>query len=229
MVGTLVTGFDIDNVRQIEGDWRAFRQAGVGYPPLWLPPLKDHSKPQPSGRWHVEGESYAQYMAVDDEDASWAELVRFEGVRTEEHRRHLEFRLWRLTVVEDGIAELDTFDRIAEAGVEPHAFVDDDHSYCQELARELCAANFRGVLAPSAAYPGATNLTLFGPRRECRLEERNRQPRHWVPCRLVADLAVPPVHVMERTRYFGEPHLTLAEWEPRAGRARGSEGGERVA
>jgi len=200
----------------------------VGYPALWLPPLRDHSKPQPSGRWHVEGESYAQYLALDEEDASWAELIRFEGIRTDEERCHLMFRLWRLKVVEHNIAELDTFDKIEQCNLDPAAFVDDDHSYCQTLARELCDANFRGVLAPSAAYPGATNLTLFGPRRECRLDERNRRPRHYLPCRLVADLAAPPVHVLERTRYYGEPHLALDDWRSQAS-ARASDDDQQVA
>ena len=40
------------------------------------------------------------------------------------------------------------------------------HEEAQALADELRAAGYRGLLSPSAALAGATNLTLFGPRYE---------------------------------------------------------------
>jgi RES domain-containing protein len=203
---------DVTNVNGIDAEWTASRQAGIGYPPLWLPPLRAHSKPQPSGRWHTEGKCYAQYFALH-EDASWAELVRYEGTRTDPERCHLLFRLWRMRIKERNIADLSTFDLIQESGLEPAQFVNDDQSYCRKLATALKAAGFRGLLAPSAAYPGATNLTLFGARRECKMDEQNRRPNHYVGCHLVADRAAPPPHVLEKTRYWDEPHEGLYEWE----------------
>jgi hypothetical protein len=203
---------DIRNVNRISCTWTACRQAGTGFPPLWLPPLRSHSKPQPSGRWHNEGECYAQYFALG-EDASWAELIRYEGIRTEAQRRHLRFRLWRMAIEEWDIADLATFDIIQASGLIPAEFVNDDHTYCRELATELRAAGFRGILAPSAAYPGATNLTLFGARRECKVDEKNRLPDHYIGCHLVADRAAPPPHVLDKTRYYEEPHQGLYEWE----------------
>jgi RES domain-containing protein len=203
---------DVSRVIAVDGKWRLFRQAGVGHPPLWLSPGSTYVKPQPSGRWHVEGEGYAQYLAPD-EDAAWAEHVRRHGVRTEDERCHFLLRLWRMRVVEQRIADLSTFDRIEESGLDPARFVDDDHTYCQHLAFTLRGSGFRGVLAPSAAHPGAVNFTLFGSRRECKMGEPNPRLDHYVPCKPIADRTVPPPHVLDITRYRGEPHLGLVEWE----------------
>ena len=203
---------DVSRVIAVDGEWTLVRQAGVGHPPLWLSSRSAHSKPQPSGRWHVEGEGYAQYLAPH-EDASWAEHVRRSGVRTEDERRHFLLRLWRMRVTERRIADLSTFDRIEESGLEPARFVDDDHAYCRHLAAALGDSGFRGVLAPSAAHPGAVNFTLFGSRRECKMGEQSPRPDHYIPCQLIADRAVPPPHVLDITRYRGEPHLGLYEWE----------------
>jgi RES domain len=203
---------DVSNVISVDGEWYGYRQAGYRYPALWLPPLRAHGKPQPSARWHTEGDSVAQYIALGDY-ASWAELVRFEGIRTEDERRYLLFNLWRLRVRERKIANLATFDLIAQSGLAPAKFVDDDHSYCRTLAGALGTAGFRGVLSPSAAYPDAINLTLFGPRRECKMEEQNRWPDHYIGCHLAAERTAPPLPVLEKVRYREEPHVGLYEWE----------------
>lgn len=203
---------DVSRVIAVDGEWTLVRQAGVGHPPLWLSPRLTDSKPQPSGRWHVEGAGYVQYLAPH-EDASWAEHVRRCGVRTEEERRHFLLRLWRMRVVERRIADLSTFDRIEQSGLDPAQLVDDDHTYCHNLAAALGESGFRGVLAPSAALPGAVNFTLFGSRRECKMDEPNLRPDHYIACQLIADRAVPPPHVLDIARYHGEPHLGLYEWE----------------
>jgi hypothetical protein len=209
---------DVTHLSRVSGDWTAARYAGVECPPLWLPPLRTYSKLQPSARWHIEGEGYAQYFALVV-DACWAELVRYEGIRTESERRHIRCSFWSMRIMEHDIADLSTFDLIHRSGLEPAQFVSDDHTYCRNLASALRAAGFRGVLSPSAAYPGATNLTLFGPRRECGMDEQNSRPEHYVGCHLVADLAAPPQHILARTRYWGEPHVALFEWERRSAKA----------
>jgi hypothetical protein len=202
---------NVSRVIAVDGEWTLVRQAGVGHPPLWLSP-RPNGKPQPSGRWHVEGEEYAQYLAPH-EDASWAEHVRRYGVRTEDERRHFRLRLWRMQVIERRIADLSTFDQIEACGLEPARLVDDDHTYCHHLAVALREAGFRGVLAPSAAVPGAVNFTLFGSRRECKVGEPNPRPDHYIACQLIADRAVPPPHVLDIARYREEPHVGLCEWE----------------
>lgn len=136
---------EISKVAAIAGTWNAFRHAGIGYPPLWLPALRSHSRQQRSGRRHIEGVGYAQYFAFH-EDATWAELVRGEGVRTEHERCHLLFRLWRMQIKEHEIADLSSFDQIETSGLDPARFVDDDYGYCQDVAAALQEAGFRGVL-----------------------------------------------------------------------------------
>jgi hypothetical protein len=212
---------DVTHVRRESRDWAGYRYAGIEWPALWLPSLRAYNRPQPSARWHIEGEGYAQYFALT-ERASWAELVRYEGVRTESARCHIRCALWRMRIKEHDIADLSTFDLIQAYGLDPAQLVNDDHVYCRELAVALRAANFRGVLSPSAAYPGATNLTLFGPRRECSMDEQNIRPDHYIGCEQVADRAAPPQHVLARARYWGEPHTALYEWEHNPAKAVGN-------
>ncbi len=210
--------FDAERIERLDGEWTLFRQAGIGYPALWLPGTAAHAKPQPSARWHTEGHGYAQYLSTEA-DGCWTELVRFAHVRTEEQRAHLLYRLWRLRAIEHDVADLSTFDKIHAAGFDPAMLVDDDYSYCQQLAQRLIDAGFRGVLAPSAALVGCTNLTFFGARRECGIHERNRRPDFYLGCTMLSDRAAPPPHTLELTRYHGEPHKGLEEWLARRSRA----------
>ncbi len=81
------------------------------------------------------------------------------------------------------------------------------HEHSQRLADDLRAAGYRGVLSPSAALPGATNLTLFGMRFEKVLLGRletwtNPDPDVWLPCTLVAE-GHPPARLVEEAVFFG--------------------------
>jgi hypothetical protein len=123
-----------------------------------------------AGRWHAEGEGLEQYLALSSGGA-WAELVRYDGIRTNE-RRFAEHRcLWQFRVAADGIADLSTFDNWEACGLDP-AIAVGDHAASQVLASELRRARYRGVLSPSAALDvaGAVNLTLFGGRVEHPIE-----------------------------------------------------------
>jgi RES domain-containing protein len=173
-----------------------------------------HPTPQPSARWHREGEGYAQYCSLET-DGAWAELVRWEGIRAEADRREYRARLWQLWPEEKDIADLSMFDLIDACGLDPAIFVDDDHTGCQALANELRAAAYRGVLAPSASLPGVVNLTLFGVRRELYgrpADVNNLRPDLYVTVNLAADLSPPPDHILRVARYYGDPHLGYEAW-----------------
>jgi RES domain-containing protein len=197
-----------------DGLFPAFREVVDGWPPLWRPGSKRHPSTQPSARWHREGEGYAQYCSLET-DGAWAELIRWEHIRSEAERQAYRARLWQLWPQETDIADLSTFDQIEACGLEPAIFIDDDHAACQELGDELRAAGYRGVLAPSASLPGVVNLTLFGGRRELYgrpTEVPNLRPDVYVNVNLAADLSPPPDHILRVVRYYGDAHLGYEEW-----------------
>ncbi len=194
--------------------FNAFRQAGEGFPPFWHPGSTRRPTAQPSARWHREGEGFAQYCSLET-DGAWAELVRWEGIRTETERQEQRARLWQLWPKEHDIADLSTFDQIDACGLDPAIFIDDDHTACQALADELRDAGYRGVISPSAALAGVINLTLFGARRELYgrpADVLNLRPDLYVHVNLAADLSPPPEHILRVVRYYGEPHLGYETW-----------------
>jgi RES domain-containing protein len=200
---------------RLSGEWVAYREVGDRFPTFWHPGSHRRPTEEPSARWHRQGEGYAQYCSLET-DGAWAEFVRFEGIRTEDDRIEYRARLWQLWITETDIADLSTFDKIAACGLDPAIFVDDDHSACQALADELHAAGYRGLLSPSASFPGVTNITLFGARRELPGHPRlvpNYRPDVYVHVNLAADLSAPPEHVLRVTRYYGDPHLGYEEWK----------------
>ena len=110
---------------------------------------------------------------------------------------------------ETEIADLSTFDAYQGCGLDPGIAVG-DHRQSQALADELRAAGYRGLLSPSAALAGATNLTLFGERYERVMlggldRWPNPRPDLFVPCSLVVD-GGPPVQLLQQTTFEGMPH-----------------------
>ncbi len=195
------------------GEWRCFRQTSTQWPPLYH--AAGEPRPtQTSGRWHREGEGYAQYLALEPLGA-WAELVRYEAIRGDVRAAQYRRRLWLVFVREREIADLSTFDRWEACGLDPRLAVG-EHPSCQQLADELRSAGFHGVLSPSAALTGATNLTLFGPRYEKLLlggleTWRNPDPGLRVPCSLVAE-GNPPQQLISETVFHGVAHEGLQQW-----------------
>lgn len=198
---------------RVAGAWWAFRQVAPDWPPLY------HAAGEPlpsqrSGRWHRQGQGYAQYLALEPLGA-WAELVRYEGIRTAERAAEYRRQLWLAHVRETEIADLSTFGRWAACGLDP-AMAVGAHEPCRLLADELRDAGYRGLLSPSAALPGATNLTLFGPRYEKVLLHglaswTNPQPALRVACTLAAH-GGPPQALLGETAFPGVTHEGLAAW-----------------
>ena len=143
--------------QRVSGTWVCFRQTSPRWPALFHDAGAQRPQ-QESGRWNRLGESYAQYLSVSPAGA-WAELLRYLSIHTAEvaveQRRHL----WAVTVVEHDIADLTTFARWDACGLDP-AIAVGEHTRSQAVADDLRATGYRGLLAPSAALPGAVNLTV---------------------------------------------------------------------
>lgn len=194
--------------RATDGEWWCFRQVAADWPPLYHA-AGEPAPSQRSGRWHREGDGYAQYLSLDPL-GSWAELIRYASIASVERSDQQRRNLWLVFVRGRRIADLARFEDFERAGLDPRIAVD-EHGPAQELAAELRDAGFNGVLAPGAALPGTTNLTLFGERYERLLRGglsawENPRPAVWLPCTLAAADAAPPAEVVEMTCRRGAPH-----------------------
>lgn len=196
------------------GRWLAHREVDPHWPPLYRG-AGEAIPTQESGRWHRQGEGYAQYMSLDPMGA-WAEFVRREEIRDETRRRAARRNLWRITVEETDIADLSSFERLAICGLDPEIATGKwEHSH--RLADELREAGYRGLLTPSASLPGAVNLTVFGERYEVEIATGevvpgNPDPSLWYPATLVASSSRPPRRALEQACHRGEPHPDLERW-----------------
>lgn len=155
------------------------------------------------GRWHRAEDGPTQYLSLAPEGA-WAELARREDLRSDEELSLVHMPIWAAVVTQQQVADYRDFGDAEGAGFAAQALVDDDYARCQDEGRRLRSLGFAGVLAPSAALPGAVNLTLFG-------------PRLWstwgVPTRLASDIpacvvavGAPAPGLAARVRYRGAAH-----------------------
>jgi RES domain-containing protein len=171
-----------------------------------------------SGRWNIAGAGTVQYLCLDAE-APYAEKVRHEDLRTEAEAGTYTVALWELEVNEGFVVDYATFEKAEAAGFPAEALVDDDHERCQKEAQRLIGLGARGVLSPSAALPGSTNLTLFGQRVEVRWGARPGVSSA-VPAQRLAS-GHPPRGLIERVRFFGDEHPLLLEHAAAKVRRRG--------
>jgi hypothetical protein len=225
---------------RVAGVWRAYRHTARGFPPLWYGGGSVSTR-QESGRWHVEGEGVAQYLALSANGA-WAERCRYASIRDDRRRLEDRRRLWELQVIEQDIADLSSFDRYIACGLSPSLAVG-PHVHARALADDLRAVGYRGVLSPAAAYdqPGAANLnlTLFGERIEAHEygampdPSANPRPDLFIQAIMITDAGVATEWAMQHTCYQGGHHQTLAAWNAqrpgrRGARARGTRSGRRA-
>lgn len=168
--------------------------------PLWVNPNRR------DGRWNRAGREMTQYACLDAE-APYAEMLRAEGLRTEDDARTFEIVLWHLRLDEGAIVDYRSFEKAEAAGFPPEALVDDDHERCRHEADRLRGLGIGGLLSPSAALPGSINLTLFGP----------RVPIDWrtdvtlasmIPVQRLSKGFAPP-GLVARVRHYGEEHHAL--------------------
>jgi len=170
--------------------------------PLWARPNSS------AHRWNRRREDATQYLSLSVEGA-WAELIRAEGVTEVAGLQLVRMPMWTLSLNETRIADYSTFERAEDAGFPPDALVAEDHERCRAEATRLRDEGFRGVLAPSAALPGAVNLTLFGRRLAVEWDcPPHRRLGSFVPVQRIA-VGHPPEELLPRVRRHGEPHAGL--------------------
>lgn len=184
--------------------------------PVWVSPNRRH------GRWNIANQKpIAQYMSLDAE-APFAEMLRHENLRSESDASHYKTTIWQLQVDSGAIVDYSTFELAEAAGFDPETLVSDDYERCQAEARWLVSHNARGVLAPSAALPGSTSLTLFGPRVRVRWGTSVKLASS-VPAQPISTGA-PPTGLTDRVRYYGqreprlEEYLRESSWREAGGR-----------
>jgi hypothetical protein len=201
-------------------EWMCFRQVSPKWPALYHnagAPAPD----QESGRWHREGEGYAQYLSLTPLGA-WAECARYWDIRSSRYAREMKRNLWLVFVRERKIADLSTFDHYDACGLDPKIAVG-DHAASQNLADELRAEGFRGVLSPSAALPGVGNLTMFGERYEKVLLTdlaawKNPDVNAWLPVQPVVEEGPVPVELCTETVFKTKKHEGYRAWMVTHGR-----------
>lgn len=183
----------------VEFDDVAFRYSNYDTP-FWVRP---NSEP---GRWHRVGDEPTQYLSTTVEGA-WAELIRTAEISSEPEVALVRMPMWAAQVHLKRLADLGTFERAAAAGFPPDALVDEDYSRCQVEGRRLREAGFQGVLSPSAALPGATNLAIFGPRIASSWNVRPVLASS-IPATEIA-VGSPPEGIVDRVRQRGTTHASL--------------------
>jgi hypothetical protein len=176
--------------------------------PFWV---RENSQ---MGRWHVSGDGATQYLSLST-DGAWAELIRNEELRTEDEVAMVSVSMWAVAIDQEMIVDYSSFELAEQAGFDPLALVDENYELCQREGARLRALNYAGVLAPSAALPGATNLTLFGPRMASTWD---RPPllASSIPATIIAK-GGPPPGLLASVRRIGTAHRDLvAHTAPRS-------------
>lgn len=171
--------------------------------PFWA---RENTQP---GRWHARGDGPTQYLSLST-DGAWAELIRNEELRTEDEVAMASVSMWAVAVSQAMIVDYSSFARAAAAGFAPRALVDENYRRCQQEGARLRQLGYTGVLAPSAALPGAVNLTLFGPRMA---STWNRPPplASSLPATVIAKGAPPP-GLLAHVRKIGASHADLVAY-----------------
>jgi RES domain-containing protein len=158
------------------------------------------------GRWHVHGDGATQYLSLST-DGAWAELIRNEELRTEDEVAMVSVSMWAAEIDQGMVVDYSSFERAEEAGFDPSALVDEDYARCQREGARLRSLNYAGVVAPSAALPGAVNLTLFGPRIASTWGRRTLLASS-IPATVITKGAPPP-GLLSRVCQVGTQHAGL--------------------
>ena len=174
-----------------------------------------------SGRWHRPGDGPTQYLALST-DGAWAELIRNEELRSEDEVAMISVSMWAVLINQKMLADYSTFERAEAAGFAPEALVSEDYGACQAEAARLRELGYAGLLAPSAALPGATNLTLFGARMASTWEKAPLLVSS-IPATVITKGAPPP-GLLQRVRQSGTVHDGLAAHKAKRTRDRGNQG-----
>lgn len=111
------------------------------------------------GRYHRQSDPGTWYSSLTEHGA-WAEHIRHHpagGVSPMEVRR----RIGRARAVDLVVLDLTDAKVRKQLGTRKQHLIGKDWTTCQRLASLARAAGLDGILAPSAALPGQTNLVVF--------------------------------------------------------------------
>jgi hypothetical protein len=173
------------------------------------------------GRWHARGDGATQYLSLST-DGAWAELIRSEELRTEDEVAMVSVSMWAAQIDQAMIVDYSSFERAERSGFDPAALVDEDYERCQREGARLRSLSYAGVIAPNAALPGATNLTLFGPKMASTWD-RPPLMASSISATILTKGAPSP-GLLGRVRQLGTDHAGLLAYEAaRAARPAGSD------
>lgn len=190
--------------KRVAYDDVAFRWSDYDVP-LWTRPNSN------ALRWNRARLNATQYTSLSP-DGSWAELIRSERLFTPDDLRLVSMPMWVLKVHETNLADYSTLEKADDAGFSAEALVSEDYERCQIEATRLRGLGFRGVLAPSAALPGAVNLTLFGRRLAVPWDyPETALMASFIPAKRLA-VGRPPDELLPLVRQRGERHRALDEY-----------------
>jgi RES domain-containing protein len=170
--------------------------------PFWV---RENSR---EGRWHNPGDGPTQYLSLST-DGAWAELIRNEELRAEDEVAMVSVSMWAVLIEGGVIADYSTFEAAERSGFDPEALVSEEYEQCQREGARLRRDGFSGVVAPSAALPGALNVTLFGARMMSTWD-RPKFLASSIPATIITKGAPPP-GLLLRVRRLGTPHSGLVE------------------
>jgi hypothetical protein len=169
-----------------------------------------------SGRWHTAGDGPTQYLSSTT-DGAWADLIRNEDLRTEADIAMIQMPLWQCKIDQSYIVDYSDFEKAAAAGFPPEALIADDQERCRVEGKRLRDLGYTGIVAPAAALPGETSLTLFGGRV---LIDWSGSPRlaSSIPAAILS-VGAPPPGLLARTRLYGQKHAGYEEYRTRTAAA----------
>lgn len=161
-------------------------------------------------RWHRAGDGATQYLSATP-DGAWAELIRNENLRSEGDLSLVAMALWQARIEHGQVADYRDFETAELAGFDPECLIDDNQGACQAEGRRLRAAGFAGVIYPSSALPGETNLALFGPRILLPWGSVRRLASGIPGSQLT--VGAPPADLLPRVRHVGARHAGFSEYQ----------------
>ncbi len=172
-------------------------------------PLRTVPAAQPARFNRGDDDDPTQYLSLHPLGPH-AELMRNSDLRAPERVRAVRMRTWALEVPLDDLPEV-SFDTADRFGITAEELVADDRSACQRLAARLRGQS-SGLIAPSAALPGARNVILFGSRVAAPYLTVPVSTLD-IPSSVTSEAGRPLVSLLDLVRFTGDVHPALDAWQ----------------
>jgi hypothetical protein len=162
-------------------------------------------------RWNRAHEAPTQYWSLCPE-ASWSELIRYEGLMREEELDEVRMPMWVCRIPKVGMLDLRDVANLEAWNLAAPDVVADTWDATQTAATALRAQGVPGILSASAALPGHTNVTLFGPRRMVDWHARPALASALPATRV--SIGRPPPGLVEQVKRAGPQHASQRLFKP---------------